>query len=789
MTKPRLACAMIVGNDVTDDPTDFNRAIFSLVGRGVDILCVIYNGKDYDKFLEIAGESPVPIVHQHREWEEDFSLARNQSFDLVRAISKHNGGSIEWVLWMDSDDSLEKADEVETLWDVIDNANSTAQGIFLRYDYAVDRKTQTVLAVQWRERLLRLDGNWQWFYPIHEICHAPAGVELDRSEMFWTSHWREPRKASPDTRERNRKILMKARKENPEEPRFLYYFANEVYAEAATKHQAGEPANELINAAIKSYEDFIPDAPSPDDAYIAAHQIAELKRMAKANLGAIESELQALMVHPTWPDAYVGIAQCYMEEEDWDKCLFWARAAQKLSAPQETTQVREPLNDYYLPRLLEGIALENKGYLDESLVLYEELKLTGLANDELDFKIERLSEVIEARANTEVVVEKDIRDVNFGLSGEKSIAFFTRPLFEPWHPNVINEGGIGGAETCVIELSKRFADDGYRVVVFGTPGDHRGVDENGIEWYNSSEWSPTEKFTHFVSSRTPEIFDAEIKADTTTLWMHDVNTSDNFQGPWGPRIVEGKPDHVFGLSRWHCNHLARLYNVNREQLALVPNGIDLSRFDRSASGFPVEEHPRQQRKFIWSSSPDRGLDVLVNMWPQIREEWPDAELHVFYGWHSINKILEIQPDHPLINFKIGIEEALDEIGREAGGIYWHDRVGQDRLAQEMMTADMWLYPTYFMETFCITALEAQAAGAIPLVNAIGGMPELIANPVLKVHGWPNNVSFQKQYIERLKTIINLPNDLKASMRNTGRAHASTYTWDNAYKNWQQILGY
>jgi glycosyltransferase involved in cell wall biosynthesis len=264
------------------------------------------------------------------------------------------------------------------------------------------------------------------------------------------------------------------------------------------------------------------------------------------------------------------------------------------------------------------------------------------------------------------------------------------------------------------------------------------------------------------------------------LWMHDVNVGPTFEGPFGDRRRE--MDVVVGLTDWHINHLKKLYGVPDKVLAKIPNGINLERF-KQVGQFP----PRRQDKFIWSSSPDRGIDVMLGMWEEIRDRWNHAELHVYYGWNTIDKIIEMMPDHQLVLFKNGVEDMLDYLGREEAGIYWHNRVGQGYLAQQMLTSDIWAYPTYFLETFCITALEMQAAGVIPLTSNIGGLIETNPRDSLRVSGWPNNKSYRKQYIETLEHIKALPAERTSLIRENGRDIASRFTWDAAYQRWLQVI--
>ena len=55
------------------------------------------------------------------------------------------------------------------------------------------------------------------------------------------------------------------------------------------------------------------------------------------------------------------------------------------------------------------------------------------------------------------------------------------------------------------------------------------------------------------------------------------------------------------------------------------------------------------------------------------------------------------------------------------------RVSQRQLAMEMMASDVWLYPTTFTETYCLSAVEAMAAGCLVATLNIGALPEIVGN--------------------------------------------------------------
>jgi len=59
------------------------------------------------------------------------------------------------------------------------------------------------------------------------------------------------------------------------------------------------------------------------------------------------------------------------------------------------------------------------------------------------------------------------------------------------------------------------------------------------------------------------------------------------------------------------------------------------------------------------------------------------------------------------------------------GVTYHGRVGQRELAKAFLASSLWLYPTNFHETSCITAMEAQAAGVFAITSKLAALPETL----------------------------------------------------------------
>lgn len=750
---------MIVGDGA--DKNEWNLCMESLAASKVDHVFVNYNGKN-KKFP--YNKSHLPLTYGKFDWEDNFALARNQSFSLVPK------DQYDWIVWLDSDDKMIVADGgFEEMFATLD---PYTVGIFLKYNYAVDPVTGLVVVEQWRERVLSTRLNWNWKYPIHEVCHTDIGAQFARRDNVYIEHLR---KNGEDrgARIRNRRIISKALREFPEESRYLFYFASETLAEAADS-EIEEQKIELSNAAIHAfmkYKDMTNDV--SDDYYLATNRIAELFYIKKDYVSAIDAYLECIAIYPEWPDAYVGVSKCCMEINDYGRAKSFANMASKCPKPMTASGI-EPMMVSFYPYFLRAEASFHLGEYEQSIKDFRRAKkVWNTPNGEIEERIRDCKKALKSRLEDTNLDERFSRR---GTKPEKSIAFFTAPLPFDWHPNI--ESGAG-AERCVMQLAPRFSAEGWRVAIFGTPGQYRGVDKNGVEWWNSEEYNPLEPFTVFVSSRSAEPFKATLNSQLKLLWMHDVNIGKDMF------TIKDRPDRIIGLTNWHVKHMMKLYGLSGSKMAVVPNGIELSRFEIDRS-----DDPSGDPKFIWSSSADRGLDTLLGLWPVIKENYPEATLNVFYGWDIIDKAIE---EYERRGMRTGLRIFKDQmmnqyniLGGEEGGIFLRGRVDQKTLAEEMYKSNFNAYPTSFLETFCITAIENQASGVIPITSGLASLNEVIANKSTLVEGWPMNADYQVKWLNTLDKYLQ-DEDLRLETRRLGRELAMKFDWDSSFEKWLKLF--
>lgn len=182
----------------------------------------------------------------------------------------------------------------------------------------------------------------------------------------------------------------------------------------------------------------------------------------------------------------------------------------------------------------------------------------------------------------------------------------------------------------------------------------------------------------------------------------------------------------------------------------------------------------RQHNLIWASSPDRGLETLLDMWGDIRRVYPDAELHVAYGFKVFDMIYADNPERQ--NWKQMIIDKMKQ-----PGITYHNRLGKKELHELRLKCGIWAYPTWFSEINCITALEMQFDGVVPCVMNVAALKETVQAGI-KVDGDIGDDEIKREYIGQLIFLMDDTVKWKKEQKK-GINFAKNYSWDLIAKKW------
>lgn len=292
------------------------------------------------------------------------------------------------------------------------------------------------------------------------------------------------------------------------------------------------------------------------------------------------------------------------------------------------------------------------------------------------------------------------------------------PGWQRWSPHDIETKGLGGSETAAVKLAEALDEQGYSVTVYA---DTDEMAFGQVAFRRHDTFDQLEPVDLLVVSRAPHIFDRPHKAKRACLWMHDTD--------YGPGALEvgservSRIDAIMVLSKWHRLHVMDMYGLGGSKVLVTGNGIEPSYFTKGFQGIGFD---RNTHRAIFSSSPDRGLDFLLRVWPMVRDRVEDAEL--FYCYSDVYSA--VAKTNPKLR---EFHERCLMLSSQPGVVNLGS-LPQPGLAAAMRECGVWCAPSYnsmlgvqFNETFCIGAVEAAAAGCRRIISAWGALPERMSS--------------------------------------------------------------
>jgi len=271
----------------------------------VDELIVADTGST-DNTVAVAQAMGAKVVHF--AWIDDFSAARNFAFAQA---------TTDWSFWLDADDIAINPERIRPL---VANAPADVGGYQWRYINGRNNDGTPAFSY-WRERCVRNDSGRRWQGRIHEVMLIDERLRLVRSDEVSVEH--QPPAGREKDPGRNLRILEDEFNLAKGAPgaRTLFYLGREYADNGQT-----DKAIEILTRSGR-------EDPWADQRYLALTQVGALQT-SKGNYDeAIDVYLESLKTHPTWPDAYFGLAQCYYYRQDWPKVIHWIEIARSCPIP------------------------------------------------------------------------------------------------------------------------------------------------------------------------------------------------------------------------------------------------------------------------------------------------------------------------------------------------------------------------------------------------------------------------------------------------------------------------
>ena len=611
-------------------------------------------------------------------------------------------------------------------------------------------------------RIIKSSSELRYIHKIHEVITdknnmnivIPKEVSLidDRRFDYMV-------KRTIERKQLDLKLLFEEVDENPHDPRAYYYLA-QTY--------------NLLEDYEKSFYYFTKRAEFTNSGFVQERVDAlfESARIANFKLNKQWIECEELYnkcykADESRPEAMYFIGVHYYLENNFNKAFGYFKKAFDVGFPVHCQYSLKPtLSFHFLPKFLTKICYELEEYDlgKQSAELFLKNNLTNADSYEEVVSWYKIYEKLTI----------PVEDCNPKIPDKPIFVFHADGGFNNWSGSSILTIGVGGSETYIIEHSRHIQKSGlFDVYVFCNCLEEENFE--GVIYKPLSDYYSFIKQNYIhtcIVSRYSEYLPVTFKGWTENVYLvvHDLT-------PTGIVIpLDKKLKKIFCLTEWHVDYFTQIFPSLKNITVPFYYGIDFSKFKNENITFNGQNDNislKQDYKFIYSSFPNRGLLELLQMWPKIYEFQPLASLHIYCDIHGkwVNQV-----EGEMMN---KIRQLFIEFGvqQKNMNIHYHGWVNKQTLSEAWLSSDIWFYPCTFMETFCLTALEAALTKTLVITNNLAALQNTVGHRGVIIKGEPNEPEWQEKALSKIKKYLDPENiHLKNELIERNYEWASKLSW-------------
>lgn len=159
-------------------------------------------------------------------------------------------------------------------------------------------------------------------------------------------------------------------------------------------------------------------------------------------------------------------------------------------------------------------------------------------------------------------------------------------------------------------------------------------------------------------------------------------------------------DHIVCVSEWEKNEFVKNLKLPKEKITVIRNG--------GADYFKPKKE--KSKTLIYTSTPFRGLNNFLNIFPKILKKHPDTKLKIFSGMSLYG------------NTQDEFTELYNKL-KKLENVEYSDAIEHELLVKEYQDAMIFCYPNTWEETSCVSLIEAMRCGCYPVMSDIGALRE------------------------------------------------------------------
>ena len=205
------------------------------------------------------------------------------------------------------------------------------------------------------------------------------------------------------------------------------------------------------------------------------------------------------------------------------------------------------------------------------------------------------------------------------------------------------------------------------------------------------------------------------------LWQKNSYDQPNLQEFFTNRERHKEYDWYVFNSHWNYEKFRYFFGIPTERCIVIKNGID---------EFPIRKIYQKGKpiRLIHHCTPWRGLNVLLLAMQEIKN--PNITLDVYSSTQVYGSEFSEVHDKEFVQ--------LYEQAKELPNVNYIGYKPNEFIKEMIPNYDMFVYPSIFEETCCVSALEALSSGVHVITNNYGALYETCSE-------WPVYINYSTDY--------------------------------------------
>lgn len=276
---------------------------------------------------------------------------------------------------------------------------------------------------------------------------------------------------------------------------------------------------------------------------------------------------------------------------------------------------------------------------------------------------------------------------------------------------------LGGSQSAICYLSEELARLGHDVYLLNATSldkVSRGVRCLAISRAPASLWTSCDAvIVQNLAKRGQELRPLLSQHCKLVFWTQHAQDQPAVQS-LRQQPVRDAYDGLAFVSQWQMGEYVREFGVDSSRSRVLRNAIGPAFQSLLKRADDPGQFKTRPPVLAYTSTPFRGLDLLLQAFPALLRAMPGITLRVY------SSMRVYQHDRARDEAQFG---HLYRLCREMPGVQYVGSLTQPELAQELKQVSILAYPNHFPETSCIAIMEALAAGCRVVTSRLGALPE------------------------------------------------------------------